>query len=291
MLEDDINHITIVGTGLIGGSIGLALRQGGYTGRITGVARTQATLDIARKRGCIDDGDRDLAVACRGADLIVLAAPVSGIMAVLPRLAELKGDQPIMTDAGSTKRTIVRAAERALPHPERFVGAHPMAGAEKTGPAVARADLFANMPVIITATDGTDPAARQTVERFWQSLGMNVVHLTVEQADRAAARISHVPHAVAVLLFEMAERLGGLDVCSTGFADVTRIASGDADLWADIFMENDASIIDVIDELQQTIGDFRRMVADGRRDELRELLDHVKQQRDAWLSEHLPDRT
>jgi prephenate dehydrogenase len=290
MPVENIANITVVGTGLIGGSIGLGLREAGFTGHIKGVARRQATLDTALARGCIDEGHTDLAAACAGADLIVLASPVSAILETLPKLAVLGGGQPLITDAGSTKRTIVETAERVLPEPGRFVGAHPMAGAEKTGPAVARANLFADMPVILTATDRTDPQAQQTVEQFWQMLGMRIVHMTASDADHAAARISHVPHAVAVLLFDMAQRLGGLDVSSTGFADVTRIASGDADLWADIFTENSDSIVDVLDELEQTIAAFRKGVASGDRAALREQLDRVKQKRDAWLAQHLPHR-
>ncbi len=283
MSDCPFSHITIVGTGLIGGSIGLALREAGYTGRIIGVARKQTTLDVAIQRGCIDEGYQDLTTACQRADLVILCTPVSGILAILPELAKLPDEQPIITDAGSTKATIVQAAEGVLRSPELFVGSHPMAGAEKTGPGVSRGNLFQGMPCIITPTQTTDPEAQARVEQFWQFIGMHIVHLTAEEADHSAARISHVPHAVAVLLFEMAERLGGLDVSSTGFADVTRIASGDADLWADIFMENKESIVDVIDELDQTIAQFRGLVVKGKRDELRALLDQVKNHRDTWI--------
>jgi prephenate dehydrogenase len=283
MFTDRVQQVAILGTGLIGGSIGLALRSNGFAGRIVGHARRQATLDCAVERGCIDQGFLDPADACCGSDLVVLAVPVGAMRRLIEMIGAIDDGHFILTDAGSTKRTIVDQARQLLHDPSRYVPAHPMAGTEQQGPQAAFPELFRGKPVIITAGRETSPEARTVVESFWQFIGMRVIHMAPDEADRAAARISHLPHAVAALLVDLAAEKGGLEVASTGFADVTRVASGGAELWADIFCENAEAVGDVIDEWIERMQQFRDHVLRHQHERLVDMLDRAKAARDGWL--------
>ena len=284
MTTHGFEHIVIVGTGLLGGSIGLALRHRGYTGHLIGVGRRQSTLDAALAARCIDEGTTDLAgaVTADGCDLVILGTPVGTIRSHLGELADLNVQQPVITDVGSTKRSIVDHAERTLPHPARFVGSHPMAGGEEHGPANARADLFEGRPVILTPTDQTNPDIADRIEAFWTSLGMRAVRMTPADHDRAVARISHLPHVAAVLLVELARRREDLHLASTGFADTTRVASGDETIWADILLDNVDAVLDALDSWDALAEELRLVLRDGKRDALVALLASARAARDGW---------
>lgn len=276
-------QITIVGPGLLGASIGLALKHAGFIGRIVGVARSQATRDTALARNCIDDATDDLLAAARHSDLILLATPVNTI---IRQLSELRDVDAIITDVGSTKRSIVHAASQVLKHPERFVGSHPMAGSENTGPEHARADLFKGKPVIMTPSPATEEATMRGVEQLWKSLGMLVYKAAPELHDQMVAHISHVPHVMAGLLVLLAEQGGGLHVASTGFTDTTRLASGDPQLWADILTDNRKQVVRALDELSALIDDLRHRLTDGQREPVCELLETAQRIRNRWLKEN-----
>ena len=278
-----IDRLTIVGTGLLGGSVGLGLRAAGLAGRIVGVGRRQVTLDRAIDRGCIDEGVTDLAEGAAGSDLIVLATPIATLRDGLRHLGRLDCGAAVITDVGSTKQSIVNEAAESLPKPERFVGSHPMAGSEEHGPAAARADLFQGRPVVITPTDGTDADALALVEDLWRTLGMRIVRMNATEHDRLAACISHLPHALAVLLVDVAAAQGGLDIAASGFADTTRVASGDPAVWTDIFCDNADHVINAIDQWQEHLTRFRTLLADGDRQRIHDLLTTAKQTRDDWL--------
>jgi prephenate dehydrogenase len=283
MLDERFSQISIIGTGLIGGSIGLALRSAGYTGRLVGMARRQSTIDAAVKYHCIDLGYTELAPAIEQADLVILAAPVSAIVGMMGDLATGDNGRMVITDAGSTKASIVAAAESALPDPARFVGSHPMAGTEQSGPEAADAELYYGKAVIVTPTKTTAAATTEAVEALWSALGMRIIRLNPTQADLAAARISHLPHAVAALLVELAHRTEALDVASTGFADVTRVASGGPELWTQIFMENAPAVAEVLGEFGRRIDQFRQLLEAGRSGELLQLLESVQAARGQWI--------
>ena len=277
-----VRSVAVIGTGLLGTSLGLALRRLGFTGSILGVGRNEATLDHARQRGGIDRGSTDVADAA-GCDLIVLATPVSTFARMLERLAAAGlNAATVLTDVGSTKRSVVELAESLLPHPQRFVGSHPMAGSEQRGPEAACATLFAGRPVVVTPTSRTDPEAEVLVSRLWSALGMRLVRLSPADHDRVVARISHLPHALATLIVELAEAADALPVASTGFADVTRVASGDPVIWADIFSDNADAVVEAIDEVSERLDELRERIAAGDREALRTWLLRNKQVRDGW---------
>jgi len=278
----DFKTITIVGPGLLGGSLGLGLKLRGYEGRIIGVARQTTTLETAKARGCIDEAADDLRAAVADAQLIVLATPVRSACRLLESMAGSVGKRAVITDVGSTKQSIVATANRVLDDAGRFVGSHPMAGAETSGPGAARADLYIGKPVIITPTDATHPPALRAVESLWRTLGMSVHRMTPSQHDRAVAAISHLPHALSALLMRFATASGALGVASTGLADMTRLAGGDVEMWADIFSDNRQATLDALDHFQDEVAAFRAMLADGDREQMADWLTAARNERGKW---------
>lgn len=281
---DKVRQITIVGTGLLGSSCGLGLRAAGYCGRIVGVGRHVETVERARELGCVDEAATSLEAPVRGSDMVILATPLSYFAGLLQELARYDHPGMIITDVGSTKQQVCAEARRWLPDPTRFVGSHPMAGSEQHGPDAAKADLFRGKPCIITPESDTDPEAIRTVEALWAMLQMRVVQMPAEEHDHHVSRISHLPHALAVLLLEMVDGQGGLELASTGFRDTTRVASGDPDVWLDIFTANRQSVVDAVDSFSGQLSDFREMLVNTDDGRLMALLRHAKVVRDEWIS-------
>ena len=283
--SEQVARLTIVGTGLLGASIGLGLRDAGYTGTIVGAGRRKVTVERAKALGSLDEATTDLAQAVSNSQMVILATPLGTFSDLLARLAELDHDRLIMTDVGSTKQQVCAEAERMLPEPARFVGSHPMAGGEQHGPNHARADLFATRTCIVTPTPGTAPATVRLVKTLWSMLGMKLLEMSPPEHDRQAATASHVPHAVAALLVQLASRRGALGVAATGFADTTRIASGDPQVWTDIFMSNRREVGTALEVFGGEFKQFAVALAGGDQEQLLQLLRQCKMDRDAWVSQ------
>ena len=277
-----LERVTIIGTGLLGGSVGLALRSAGFGGRLIGAGPREATLAKAKSAGCVDEITTDLSGAVRDSGLVILAAPVGAIPSLLEKIAAHLASDAVVTDVGSTKASIVSAAGMTLRDPGNFVGSHPMAGAETTGPESARADLFTSKPVIVTPVASTHPEALARVERLWSTLGMQIHRMDPAEHDRLVAVISHVPHAASVLLVRLAAESGALPVASTGFADTTRLAAGDPNLWADIFLDNRDAVLRALDEWARIGADFRQVLEQHDRTALLKLLSDAQAARVAW---------
>lgn len=285
MAPMDVQTITIVGTGLLGGSIGLALKAAGYKGKVLGAGRRRQTLDAALARGCVDEVFVDWEPAVARSGLVVLATPLGQFPELLAKLANLDHPDLVITDVGSTKAKVCQDAARLLPDPRRFVGSHPMAGSEQQGPEHARADLFQGKPCIIVddpAVAAPSSPAAQRVKSLWEMLGMRLLTMPAAEHDRKVAAISHLPHALAVLLVEAAARGGAMDVASTGFADTTRIAGGDPRVWLDIFSTNRPAILEAIDGFQEHLRHFRGLLEKGGDRELKELLERAQAHRERW---------
>ena len=283
-----VRHVTIVGVGLLGGSAGLALKAYDPAIRIAGVGRRQSSLDDALAMGAIDTAHLSAAEAVGETDLVILATPVGVFELHMRAIAPALRAGAIVTDVGSTKRGVVRAARRTL-GPERFVGSHPMAGREQKGVAFARADLFAGATCILTPTARTPAAGADRAEQLWQCMGMRTVRMTQAAHDRSVARVSHLPHALASLLM-MLPRRADLDVAATGFRDATRLASGDPEMWRDIFLTNRESILDAIDEFDEALMVLRDMVELGDAPGLARFLAAAKKRRDATIAQIVQDR-
>ncbi len=275
-----VDILTIVGVGLIGGSIGRAAKKRGLARTVRGVGRQTASLDRAVAVGAVDEPYLDSAAAVAGADLVVFCTPVDGIADQVLAAAQRCQPGAVLTDAGSTKGRIVAAVEGRLPPGVAFVGSHPLAGSEKRGPDFADPDLFQGRLTVLTPTDRTDPAALERVRAFWQGLGSRVKVMTPEEHDRALALTSHLPHLAAsalsgVLPAALAE------LTATGFRDTTRVAAGDPALWAAIFSHNRPALLAALDLFEDRLRQYRRALADDDGPALERLFAEGKKVRDA----------
>lgn len=279
-------RLSILGVGLLGGSLGLAAKARLTGCRVVGYAHRPGTLEQALERGAIDEGYDDPGRAVRGADLVILCTPVALLPDLLTRIAPSLRAGAVVTDVGSTKATVVRSAERRNPD-VRFVGSHPMAGSEKRGVQFAEASLFERAVCITTPTPATDRDALEQVEAFWRRLGMRVKRLPPEDHDRLICDASHLPHAVAAALVTL-QPDDALDLVGKGFLDATRIAGGDGGLWGDILIDNRENLAASLDRLRATLDELRAMLRPDRADDLRAWLDRAAARRRA--AQHDRDR-
>jgi len=279
-----IQRLAIVGVGLLGGSVAKAVRAGGLAREIVGVGRDEARLGTALRDGALDRVTTDLDAGVSDADFVLLAVPVLAVEALLPRVWWAAPDGATVTDVASTKAGIVRvadqlAARRAL----AFVGSHPMAGSERSGYGVARADLFRAATVILTPTDRTEPRAVKAVTEFWEAMGARVSALDALTHDQAVAAISHLPHLVACALVDGVTRFepAALELAARGFKDTTRIAASDPDVWTEIFLANRAALATSLDAFRRALAELERCVTRGSAAELRAALARIKAAREA----------
>ncbi|HVK16315.1 MAG TPA: prephenate dehydrogenase/arogenate dehydrogenase family protein [Fimbriiglobus sp.] len=276
-----LDTLTIVGVGLIGGSVGLAAKARGVARRVVGVGRDERTLARAVAVGAIDSFTTNLGDGASAADLVVVCTPVDRVAGDVLTAATAAPSRSVVTDAGSTKGNIVRALNGMMPPKAApFVGSHPLAGSEKKGAAHARADLFADRIVVVTPTADTDQEAASVVDLFWQSLGARVIRMDPFEHDEALAATSHLPHAAASGL-AAATPVGWLGLTAGGFRDTTRIAGADPDLWAAIFEANRDAVLAATDRFADRMAEFRRVLAAGDRAGLVRWLAEGKKVRDA----------
>ena len=271
-------RLSILGVGLLGGSLGLAVKRRASGATIVGYGHRRETLDEALRIKAIDVAATSAAEAVNGADFVVLCTPVGLFEPLLKEIGPAVGAGTVVTDVGSTKRKVVEQAERMLPAGGRFVGSHPMAGSEKRGVRYASADLFEGAVCITTPTARTDPAALEQVEGLWRSLGMKVTRLSPQEHDRRLADISHLPHALAAALVAMQEE-PSLALAGNGFRDVTRIAAGDGGLWRDILAENSDNLRDGVVRLQQHLERLLKHLDSGDPEAARAWLDEAAARR------------
>lgn len=261
-----IARLAIVGVGLLGGSVARAARARGLAGHITGIGRDRQRLAPALKDGTLDAVTTDIAEGVRDADLVVLAATVLANDTLLAQVGQAAPPGAIVTDVGSTKRGIVAAAARLGPSPRvRFVASHPMAGSERSGYGIARADLLEGATVIVTPTEASDPDAVKTVVGFWEAAGARVVTMDPDTHDRAVAAISHLPHVVAWALVDAVGRFepAALDVAARGFKDTTRIAASDPLMWKEILLANRDLLVASLGAFRACLDDLERQIAAG----------------------------
>jgi prephenate dehydrogenase len=278
-----IRELAVIGVGLLGGSVAKAARQGGLARRIVGIGRDAGRLQPALDDGTLDLAVTDLDAGVRDADFVLLAAPVLTIEGLLERVWRAAPVGAVVTDVGSTKRNIVRAAERlAAGRPLAFVGSHPMAGSEQAGYRVARSDLFRGATVVVTPTEATELAALKKTTEFWEALGARVTSLDPETHDRTVAAISHLPHLIACALVDGAARVepAAFELAARGFRDTTRIAAGDPDMWTEIFLANRDALTATVEAFREALGELQQVIDGGRADALRAVLARIKATRD-----------
>jgi prephenate dehydrogenase len=272
--------VAIVGVGLIGGSIGLALRKRDLAEKVIGIGRSEQRLAKALALGAVTSTTTSIAEGVSSADLVIVCTPVGEIADHVLQAADAAPGNAHLTDAGSTKGSIVAKVEAALPKGKRFVGSHPLAGAEKNGVDFARADLFEDRVVVVTPSENTDPTDLQAVGKFWQSLGANVISMSPDAHDRALATTSHLPHLVASAAAQITPA-ADLQLTAGGWRDLTRIASSDPDLWLQILLDNRANILNSLAGFEKTMAEFRSALEQADAAKLRQLLMEGKLRRDA----------
>ncbi len=284
-------RVTIAGVGLLGGSLGLALKKKRLAEEVVGVGRNAGRLEQARDMGAIDRFTTKMQEGCEGADVVVLCGPVSVIIDQMAEALYWAPEGAVVTDVGSTKRSIVASASDILEARASFVGSHPMAGSEKTGAANARGDLYDGATVVLTPDLTTGDAALEKIRDFWSKIGMKVIEMLPARHDEMLAQVSHLPHLAAVMLVEQLARGAGdhLDmavrVAGPGFRDTTRIAKGSAEMWADIFMDNDTALLESLSRLQAVMVDFRHAIQSGNRRRLVEMLEIAAESREEFDKE------
>ncbi|WP_032627959.1 bifunctional prephenate dehydrogenase/3-phosphoshikimate 1-carboxyvinyltransferase [Pseudomonas syringae] len=266
-----IGRLVVVGLGLIGGSFAKGIRESGLCGEVVGVDLDPQSRKLAVELGVVDRCEEDLATACRGADVIQLAVPILAMERVLALLATFDLGGTVLTDVGSAKGNVVKAARLAFgAMPRHFVPGHPIAGSEQSGVEASNAQLFKRHKVILTPLPETDPEALALVDRLWSALGADVEHMEVERHDEVLAATSHLPHLLAFgLVDSLAKRNENLEIfryAAGGFRDFTRIAGSDPVMWHDIFLANREAVLRTLDTFQTDLDALREaMVAgDGR---------------------------
>jgi prephenate dehydrogenase len=281
---------TLVGVGLLGGSLGMALRRLGIVQEVHGYVRRPASVPECIRLGAVDRATIDLAAAARDADLIVLCTPLGQMRELVERMRPHLKAGALMTDVGSVKGPVVHDLEPLLfKHGARFVGSHPMAGGEKTGVEAARSDLFNGAVCVVTPTARTDPDALQQIEQLWKQLGSRLLRLTPELHDEFVSRSSHLPHIVAaelsnyVLSPAYPREQGRL--CANGFRDTTRIASGSPEMWRDIVLSNRKHLARALGVFIEDLREFQLAVENGDEKVIHEFFETAKQRRDQWRAD------
>jgi prephenate dehydrogenase len=273
--------VAIVGVGLIGGSVGKALKARRLAERIIGVGRSRQSVDDALRAGAVGESSLDVAAAVARANLVVIAAGVAAIPRLLDEIDAAVEPGTLITDAGSTKGTIVTAWERRRRSRRgRFVGGHPIAGSHRRGAAAADATLFAGRVAVVTPAKTTPPRDTEDVAGFWSSLGSTVFVMSPREHDRILAATSHAPHVIAAAI-AAATPAAARRFTAGGWRDTTRIASGDPELWADILLDNVASVAAATRRMTGAAEKLLAALEAGDRRRLVSLLARAKEDRDA----------
>jgi prephenate dehydrogenase len=278
-------RVCIIGVGLLGGSIGLALRRKRLAKQVVGVGRTVSKLQTALSRGAIDEATDDILVGAKGADLVIACTPVQSIVDSLCVAASVAQPDAMLTDVGSTKQSIAKAANGRL-SPSQFVGSHPIAGGHHSGVEHAVGTLLDGALVVITPFDATDPDLVQRMVMFWESMGSRTCCLSPQEHDEALAIASHLPHMVASALAtatpgEMLQFVG------KGWMDSTRIAASNTQLWRQILEENHAPALQAMKNFATICGTWIEALERADFDQIESLLKSGKATRESVASRHL----
>ncbi len=287
----DTLHLAIIGVGLIGGSFGLAVKEKlRERVHITGLCRSRSSIEAALRRGAVDEASADAASAVRGADIVYLSTPVLQMVSMVETIRPFLKKGAVVTDAGSTKEYLWNEIPPRLPEGVYYVSGHPMTGKEKSGVEAADKDLFRHKCYVLMEETTAPPEIYQRVADLIKLTGANLTTLDVKRHDRCAAVISHVPHVTAAALVTLLDRSGGdlsaaLKLAGGGFKDTTRIASSNADMWADICLTNSAAIAEYLRRLTVLLEEVVDAVEAGDRAALYDYFTAAKERRDRILDE------
>ena len=280
-------QLGLIGCGLMGGSFALALKQAGLVQRVVGYSKSPSTTDRARQLAVIDVEAPSALLAVAGADIVLLAVPVSATEATLKAIRHLVTPQMLIMDVGSTKADVVQAAESALREKVgSFVPAHPITGREVSGVEHAEADLYSGRQVILTPTERTYTAQLQRAQEVWTQLGSRVTRMSPESHDAAFAAVSHLPHLLA---FTLINSIAGqedadtyLSLAGPGFRDFTRIAASDPKVWRDILLSNREELLRQSDLYKQTLERIEHAMRQGDSQSIEDMLTFASETRKHW---------
>lgn len=281
--------ITIVGVGLLGGSVGLAVRQHALAGEIAGYVRSEKGVADCERFGATDYATTDLLAAVSNADLVILCTPLAQMRSLVEQLLPALKPGALVTDVGSVKADVVRELEPLVREAgAHFVGSHPMAGAEKTGVAAARVNLFEKAVCVLTPTRKSPADVVRQLERFWRSLGARVLKLDAARHDLLVSRSSHLPHVVAAALAGLVlapqKTKQQAELCATGFRDTTRIASGSPEMWRDIILANRKNISRSVDAYMAELEKFQLALKASNAKAVEKFFATAKARRDEWCA-------
>jgi prephenate dehydrogenase len=284
-----IDHLSIIGVGLIGGSLARALRKAKLVNRVTGCNRCEDTLKKAIELDVIDDYTLDISEAVKGADVVVIGTPLSTTEKLLPQIAEALGADAVLTDVGSAKASVVNVARTALGDQfPRFVPGHPIAGTEQSGVEASFAELFIDHRVILTPVEDTCDKAHKLITDMWQAVGADVIDLDVKHHDEVLAATSHLPHMLAYALVDclasMQERDEIFKYAAGGFTDFTRIASSNPDMWHDICFSNRDALLTTLDVFSEHMNQIKDAIEKSDSEQLLDIFKRAKQARDKFVS-------
>jgi cyclohexadieny/prephenate dehydrogenase len=274
MSEQLFDRVAIIGIGLIGSSLARVIRRDNPATYIVACARRAETLDAVRRLNIADEATDDPAAAAAGADLVVLATPLSAYAEIAGKIASALKPGAIVTDVGSVKETAIRDIKPVLPKGVHFVPGHPVAGTEHSGPEAGFAEMFVDRWCILTPLDDGDPDAVAKITALWQLAKMKVVTMPAERHDRVLAMTSHLPHLIAYTIVGTATALGDdlksevIAFSAGGFRDFTRIAASDPVMWRDIFLKNREAVLDVIQRFSEDLTALQRAIRRGEGDTL-----------------------
>ncbi len=283
-----IDHLSIIGVGLIGGSLARALRKAKLVGRVTGCNRCEETLKKAIELDVIDDYSLDVSEAVKGADVVVIGTPLSVTEKLFPKIAEAMGRNTVLTDVGSAKSSVVNAARKTLgDNFSRFVPGHPIAGTEQSGVEASFAELFIDHRVILTPVEETCEKSHKLITDMWKAVGADVVDLDVNHHDEVLAATSHLPHMLAYALVDclasMQEREEIFKYAAGGFADFTRIASSNPDMWHDICFSNRDALLKTLDKFSEHIEQVKNAIESSDSEQLLKIFTRAKKVRDEFV--------
>lgn len=285
----DIQRLSIIGTGLIGGSVALALKAAGFRGEIVGCGRRIDQLELAQSLGVVDRFEPRPGKAVEGADLVLVCVPVLAMQAVFEAIADQLGAETVLTDVGSTKQSVIDAAQQAFGRlPAHFVPGHPIAGTENSGVAAAFPELYRGRLSILTPTPASSERAISTVEALWQACGARVACMSPEHHDDVLAATSHLPHVLAFALVDLlASRDDNDEVfayAAGGFRDFTRIASSNPEMWRDIASANRTALTRNLDGLIERLQGLRAAIADDDRETVHASFTRARAARERYLN-------
>jgi len=273
-MKKTFRKISIIGTGLIGGSIALSARKNGLADEIIGICRHDKTVKLAKKLKIVDSISKDIKNIA-GSDLVIFATPVETIKKLAPVVSKLVDKKCVITDVGSTKMSIVRLLDSKF---ENFLGSHPLAGSQNRGIAFANSGILKGSACILTPTANTSSMALIKIKRFWRRLGVKTVEMPPGQHDAIVSLTSHLPHLLAFCLITITPS-SHFRFAAGGFKDTTRIAASDSEIWSDIFLNNSSNLINSLDSLQKQLKWFRNAISKKNSAAIKKYINRAKEKR------------